>query len=90
MGIPTAMAEQDDVRWRLWPNPAKDQVYLRAPALGPVSITVLDAHGREVQSLEQRLDGEPISWPTATLARGAYAVRILSPVAVRVLRLVVE
>jgi hypothetical protein len=90
MGIPMAMAEQDDVRWRLWPNPAKDQVYLRAPALGPVSITVLDAHGREVQSLEQRLDGEPISWPTAILARGAYAVRILSPVAVRVLRLVVE
>jgi hypothetical protein len=90
MGIPTAVLEQDAALWRLWPNPAKDQVYLQAPPLGLVSITVLDARGRMVQAMQRNLAGEPVSWPTAQLARGAYAVRILSPHAVRVLRLVVE
>ncbi len=90
MGIPTAVLEQDATLWRLWPNPAKDHVYLQAPPLGLVSITVLDARGRVVQTMKLNLAGEPASWPTAQLARGAYAVRILSPHAVRVLRLVVE
>ncbi len=90
MGIPTAVLEQDATQWRLWPNPAKDHVYLQAPHLGPVSITVLDARGRVVLAMQRNLAGEPVGWPTAQLARGAYAVRILSPHAVRVLRLVVE
>lgn len=90
MGIPTAVVEQDDARWRLWPNPAKDQVYLQAPPLGAVSITVLDVRGRVVQVLERHLGNGPVNWPTSGLARGSYAVRILSPHAVRVMRLVVQ
>lgn len=90
MGIPTAVLEQDDAQWRLWPNPAKDQVYLQAPPLGAVTITVLDVRGRVVQVLERNLGNGPVTWPTTGLARGSYAVRILSPHAVRVMRLVVQ
>jgi hypothetical protein len=90
MGIPTAVLEQDEAQWRLWPNPARDRVYLQAPPLGPVSVTVLDARGRAVQALKRTLAGAPVSWPVAQLARGTYAVRILSPQAVRVLRLAVQ
>lgn len=90
-GIPTAVAEQAGADgWLLWPNPAHGQVSLRAPGSGPVTIHVVDAEGRVVQQFNLLLTQGTVSWPTATLARGAYAVRILAPHAVRVLRLVVE
>ncbi|MBS1568105.1 MAG: hypothetical protein JST45_01565 [Bacteroidetes bacterium] len=90
-GILTAVAEQGAMGgWLLWPNPAHGQVMLQAPVSGPVVIEVVDAEGRLVQQLDFTITHGTVSWPTSSLARGAYAVRVLAPHAVRVLRLVVE
>lgn len=90
-GIPTAVAEQGPADgWLLWPNPAHGQVYLQMPGSGPVSIHVVDAEGRVVQQFNLVPAQGTVSWSTAQLARGAYAVHIMAPHAVRVLRLVVE
>ena len=90
-GIPTTVWEQKPGDgWRLWPNPARGQVFLQAPVSGPISLSVVDSEGRMVRQMNLSLAQGTVGWSTAQLARGAYAVRILSPHAVEVLRLVVE
>jgi hypothetical protein len=90
-GIPTAVVEQGAAGgWQLWPNPSRGQVFLQAPVSGRVGIEVVDAEGRLVQQLDYTITHGTVSWPTSCLAQGAYAVRLLMPHAVRVLRLVVE
>lgn len=60
----------------VYPNPARDAVILRAPAPGPVAVTLLDAAGRVVsrRTLSATADGRA-ALPLTNLKAGLYLYR---------------
>ncbi len=77
--------------WRLWPNPAHDQLFLQGRAdQGPVVLTVLDASGRTVQQRTMVAGSAPITLETGSLAPGAYGLHLRAQGMVQVLRFVVQ
>lgn len=77
--------------WRLWPNPAHDQLFLQGRAdQGPVVLTVLDASGRTVQQRRVVAGSAPITVETGSLAPGAYGLHLRAQGSVQVLRFVVQ
>ena len=72
----------------IFPNPAKDRITIRLnPHINAASITMLDATGRIVRSIEAK---EETTFSTADLPRGQYFVRIGSKGGSGVLKVVLE
>ncbi len=77
--------------WRLWPNPAHDQLFLQGRAdQGPVVLSILDASGRTVQQRTVLAGSAPITVETGSLAPGTYGLYLRAQGSVQVLRFVVQ
>ncbi len=73
----------------LYPNPARDEIFLRLPDDSPKVITILDLAGRQINSWGS-VTGTVQHLPTGSLARGAYWVRVSDGVQSRSKKLLVH
>ena len=71
----------DDVQVELFPNPVESELNLRlfSAHTGPVTVTILDIHGRVIRDMEFDKQGESLSTEidVARLPMGTYHLRIV-------------
>lgn len=71
-------AQAPQPRLRLWPNPARERLYLDLPMGEGITATLYDLHGRELK--QQRLEGGGQQvLPLSPLPAGVYILVVRSP-----------
>ncbi len=68
--------ELETIAVRTWPNPADQNVFVELPGAGPVSVEVLDLHGRLVRQRAITSSTERLAVPVGDLNVGLYQLRI--------------
>ncbi|HRH69523.1 MAG TPA: T9SS type A sorting domain-containing protein [Flavobacteriales bacterium] len=73
----------------LFPNPAREELYLRLPDERPVDVELLDLSGRRAR-VWNSLTGSSLALPLSSLAKGAYWVRVSDGARNKVRKLIVQ
>ncbi|MCW5899284.1 MAG: T9SS type A sorting domain-containing protein [Flavobacteriales bacterium] len=89
--LPPAAQAVPEAGWdyTLYPNPARDALFLRFPDDAPKDIAVLDMAGRRVTS-QANITGTNHFLPLGQLAKGAYWVRVTDGVHIKVKKLIIH
>ncbi|MCW5899476.1 MAG: T9SS type A sorting domain-containing protein [Flavobacteriales bacterium] len=73
----------------LYPNPARDELYVKMPDDTPHDITLLDLSGRRIQAWSS-VTGPMLRLPLGQLAKGAYYVRVAEEAHSRTKKLIIH
>ena len=86
-----AEEETDGMGWdfTLYPNPAKDELFLRLPDDAPKEIVLHDLAGRQIHAWSSVV-GPVLRLPLGHLATGVYAVRVFNGATSRTKKLIIH
>ncbi|MBK7554695.1 MAG: T9SS type A sorting domain-containing protein [Flavobacteriales bacterium] len=73
----------------LYPNPAKDELFLRLPDDAPKEIVLHDLAGRQIHAWSSVV-GPVLRLPLGHLATGVYAVRVFNGATSRTKKLIIH
>jgi hypothetical protein len=75
--------------FHLYPNPARDELFLRLPDDTPKDITLHDLAGRQIHT-RSSVSGPLQRLPVGQLAKGAYYIRVSDGVNSKVKKLIIH